>query len=94
MSAVCAFLLVSCALLSPALPANIGDIEWVNGGFRVNMATEYAATPQPRTLVVAGFGNCAVQMPEAWQMHLFEPDTPAPTGNVTRGLLIESVWYR
>lgn len=59
----------------------IGDLEWLSGGLRVPLFTSYPAAPSTRTMVVAGFGNCAVQMPEAWQRHLFEPDEPAPTGN-------------
>lgn len=72
---------LSCLLSTGTLAASIGDLQWVGADIQVGISTVYAAAPVPKTLVVAGFGNCAVQMPEAWQRHLFELNEPAPTGN-------------
>lgn len=60
--------------------AQIGNLQWTSGGMRVAMQTIYAAWPKDRALVVAGFGNCAVQMPDSWTRHLDQGD-PSPTGS-------------
>ena len=91
---------VSCLLSTVTLAASIGDLQWVGADIQVDISTVYAAAPVPKTLVVAGFGNCAVQMPESWQRHLFEPNEPAPTGNCDtwqteqspHGVGVSSIW--
>lgn len=58
----------------------IGNLQWVSGGWKLSLSMHYPVAPGPKTLVVAGFGNCAVQMADAWKRHLFEAEA-APTGN-------------
>lgn len=79
MNLVLSFVCFLLRLLCVCATTSISSLQWTSGGMRVDIATDYAAFPASKSLLVIGLGNCAVQMKDSWQRH-FALGDPAPTG--------------